>query len=57
MYVKIGKKIDVFFSERVLEGGGSESMTKVIVNAITTYRGVNGQQLRVQLASFGVATP
>jgi hypothetical protein len=39
--------------EQVVEGGGADSLTKVIVNAIKTSGGVEEAELTTRLASFG----
>ena len=39
--------------ERVVSGGGSNSMTKVVVNAVKEYDGIKASELGTWLASFG----
>ena len=39
--------------ERVVSGGGSDSMTKVIVKAVKDYGGIEAVDLGTRLVSFG----
>jgi hypothetical protein len=39
--------------ERVVEGGGADNLTKVIINAIKTFGGVQEAEMATRLASFG----
>ena len=36
-----------------MEGGGADNLTKVIINAVKTFGGVEHAKLATQLTSFG----